>query len=115
MPENLQIDKPLIAHGIGVVGEEGPVFGPLDLELPDKKLVFLSGRDGSGRTALALALSGRMRLSTGTLEVCGHKKQKHIRESVAIAGVDAIDELDRNVKVRDILNEHRAWGHHWYR
>ena len=90
MPENLQIDKPLIAHGIGVVGEEGPVFGPLDLELPDKKLVFLSGRDGSGRTALALALSGRMRLSTGTLEVCGHKKQKHIRESVAIAGVDAI-------------------------
>ena len=115
MPENLQIHKPLIAHGIGVVGEEGPVFGPLDLELPDKKLVFLSGRDGSGRTALALALSGRMRLSTGTLEVCGHKKQKHIRESVAIAGVDAIDELDRNVKVRDILNEHRAWGHHWYR
>ena len=115
MPDHQQIETPLIAHGITVVGEEGPAYGPLDLELPDKKLVFLSGRGGSGRTALALTLSGRMKPTEGTLEVFGHKKVKHIRESVAIAGVDAIDALDRNIKVRDVLNEHRAWSHGWFK
>lgn len=113
MPDHQQIETPLIAHGITVVGEEGPAYGPLDLEIPDKKLVFLSGRGGSGRTALALTLSGRMRPTAGTLEVFGHTKVKDIRESVAIAGVDAIDALDRNIKVRDVLNEHRAWSHGW--
>ena len=44
MPDHQQIETPLIAHGITVVGEEGPAYGPLDLEIPDKKLVFLSGR-----------------------------------------------------------------------
>ncbi|WQD13216.1 MAG: hypothetical protein U1U88_001414 [Lawsonella clevelandensis] len=53
------------------------------------------------------------RPTAGTLEVFGHTKVKHIRESVAIAGVDAIDALDRNIKVRDVLNEHRAWSHGW--
>lgn len=101
------------ASGLTVRGAEGTVYGPLDLQIPDSTLVFLSGRGGSGRTALALTLSGRMKPTEGTLEVCGLSTLKDIRQAVAIAGVDAIDSLDRDVKVRDVLSEHRAWCHGW--
>ncbi|OON27016.1 hypothetical protein BSA16_34235, partial [Micromonospora sp. Rc5] len=86
----------LVADGLSVVGEEGPVFGPIDLRVPDNTLVFLSGRGGSGRTALALTLAGRMKPTDGTLTVFGHDQLKDIRDTVAIAGVDAIDALDRD-------------------
>ncbi|WKD62151.1 hypothetical protein CCICO_10765 [Corynebacterium ciconiae DSM 44920] len=107
-------DYVLVADGLSVVGEEGPVFGPIDLRVPDKTLVFLSGRGGSGRTALALTLAGRMKPTDGTLTVFGYDKLKDIRDTVAIAGVDAIDALDRDVKVRDVLTDHRAWCYGWF-
>ncbi|MBV7282474.1 ATP-binding cassette domain-containing protein [Corynebacterium sp. TAE3-ERU30] len=107
-------DYVLVADGLSVVGEEGPVFGPIDLRVPDNTLVFLSGRGGSGRTALALTLAGRMKPTDGTLTVFGHDQLKDIRDTVAIAGVDVIDALDRDVRVRDVLTDHRAWCHGWF-
>lgn len=101
------------AHNIELVCEEGKVFGPLNFTIPSTGLTILTGRAGSGRTALALCLAGRMKLTSGTLTVLGHTKLSQINKIVAIAGVDEIDALDRELTVRTILSEHRAWSKRW--
>lgn len=101
------------AHDIELVCEEGRVFGPLNLTIPSTGLTILTGRAGSGRTALALCLAGRMKLTRGTLNVLGHTKLSEINKIVAIAGVDEIDALDRELTIRTILGEHRAWSKRW--
>ena len=112
-PEGGDPHPAVIARGISVRGEEGPVYGPLDVEIPGTGLTVLSGRGGGGRTALALTISGRMKPRTGTLEVLGETKPSVIRKRVAIAGVDDIDLLDRDVRIHVILSEHRAWSTPW--
>ena len=66
---NDDIPPAVIAEGIGINGDQGPVFGPLDFTIPGQGLTVLAGRRGSGRTALALAISGRMKVDSGRLEV----------------------------------------------
>lgn len=46
---------------------EGTVFGPVTAHLPRSALVVVHGPAGSGRSALLLALTGRMRGCTGSL------------------------------------------------
>ncbi len=104
----------VVATGMGLTGDEGPVFGPLDFSIPARGLTTLTGRAGSGRTALALVLSGRMKPTEGSLSVLGMSDPKQIRKTVAIAGVNQLDELDRSVTVRDIVSENMAWSSHWF-
>ncbi|WP_075727790.1 hypothetical protein [Corynebacterium aquilae] len=104
----------VIAEGIGVTGDQGPVFGPLDFTIPGEGLTVLAGRGGSGRTALALTISGRMRPNNGTLEVLGDTNPRAFRRHVAIAGVEEIDQLDRDVKLSTVFTEHLAWTRPWF-
>lgn len=108
------MDSPaVIARGITVRGEEGPVYGPLHFEIPTTGLTVLAGRSGSGRTALALTIAGRMKPSAGELTVLGETKPSKIRPKVALAGVASIDQLDRNVRLSVVFSEHRAWSTPW--
>ncbi|AZA12616.1 hypothetical protein CCHOA_00940 [Corynebacterium choanae] len=100
----------VVANGIAVYGGEGVVYGPLNVEIPGVGLTILTGRGGSGRTALALTLSGRMKIAEGELTVLGETKRSAIRKRVAIAGVDEIDAIDRDVKLKTVITEHRAWS-----
>lgn len=109
-----EVAPAVVARGIAVRGEEGPAYGPLDVEIPGEGLSVLNGRGGSGRTALALTISGRMKMSEGELSVLGESQPKKIRDMVALAGVESIDALDRNVRVHEILTEHRAWSKLWF-
>ncbi|MBV7296029.1 hypothetical protein KRX51_08915 [Corynebacterium sp. TAE3-ERU12] len=104
----------VLARGLSVVGSEGPVYGPIDVAVPADGVTVLSGRGGSGRTALALTIAGRMKPSEGELIVLGMTKRRDIRRHVAIAGVDQIDLLDRDLTVRQVLNEHRCWGRRFF-
>lgn len=99
----------VLARGLGVTASEGPVFGPIDIAVPAAGITVLSGHGGSGRTALALTIAGRMKASEGQLMVLGYTERKDIRPRVAIAGVDQIDEIDRNLTVRNVLTEHLYW------
>lgn len=110
---NDDIPPAVIAEGIGINGDQGPVFGPLDFTIPGQGLTVLAGRGGSGRTALALAISGRMKVDSGRLEVLGETKPRSFRRRVAIAGVEEIDQLDRDVKLHTVFTEHRAWTRPW--
>lgn len=103
------------ATELNLSGSQGPVYGPLSFSTPARGLIFLRGRGGSGSTALALTLAGRMKPSSGTLEVLGQHKPAAIRQRVAIAGVEQIDTLDRDLRIRSILSEHRNWGRSWWK
>lgn len=106
-------DLAVVARGIQVNGDQGPAYGPLDVEIPAKGITILSGRGGSGRTALALTISGRMAVNEGYIKVLGEEKPAKIRNRVAIAGVEEIDGLDRNVRVREVFTEHKVWSNLW--
>ena len=62
LPETMNA---VTAVNLALRGTEGPVFGPLTFTAPASGLTVLSGRGGSGRTALALTLAGRMASTTG--------------------------------------------------
>lgn len=105
-----------IAHAskIQLHADEGKVFGPLSFEIPDTGLTSIHGRSGSGRTALSLCLAGRMKLTSGTLTVAGSTKRNVFAKNVAIAGIDKIDGLDRDIRIRVVLSEHLAWSRPWF-
>lgn len=104
----------IIADGISLSSDEGPVFGPLSFSVPALGLTNIAGAGGSRRTALALALAGRMTLSEGSLNVLGMEKPKLIQRHVAIAGIDQIDLLERSVTVAAVLRETISWAKPWY-
>lgn len=101
------------AKDIELSADEGQVFGPLTFTIPSRGLTVLRGRSGSGRTALALCLAGRMKLSAGELEVLGVRERGDIAKRVAVAGIEQIDALDRDVTLRVVATEHRAWSKPW--
>ncbi|KAB1502456.1 ATP-binding cassette domain-containing protein [Corynebacterium sp. 320] len=103
------------AHDIELVGDEGPVFGPVSFDVPATGITSLVGPSGSGRTALTLVLSGRMKPTQGTLEVLGHTDIATIQKITALAGVEQIDLLDRSVTVKEVLTENKAWASPWYK
>ena len=114
-----EIDEPeppaIVARAIAVRGPWGPVYGPLDLGLPRGGLVVLVTPPGSGRTALLLTLAGRMKPTTGTLDVLGQTRAAAIFERSALAGVEELDAVSDSVTVGDLLTEQLRWDAAWYR
>lgn len=120
MPEEPQPDAPappaVTARGISMTGPWGPVFGPLDLDVPAAGgVTVLVGPPGSGRTALLMTLAGRMKPSTGTVTVFGHSKTRDIFGVCALAGVEQLDAIYESVTVRDLITEQIRWDAPWYR
>lgn len=107
-------DYSVVAKDLSLTGNEGPVYGPLSFTVPAKGVTILSGSGGGGRTALALTIAGRMKPGSGELNVLGHTKRSEIRNRVAIAGVEQVDLLDRDVTVKTLLTEHLNWSRHWW-
>ncbi len=120
----------IIADQLSLSGTEGLVYRPTTFEIPATGMSAIVGRTGSGRTALAITLAGRMVPGNGYLNVLGHevygseedeqssrerrKALKNIRTQAAIAGVEQIDLLDRDLRLKAILTEHRAWSAPWF-
>lgn len=107
-------DAQIIAAGLGVDGEHGPLFTDIDLELtPGFHAIQMPG--GWGQTALLLTLAGRLKPTHGTVTVCGETDPKAIRRHCAIAAFADIDELEDSVTVQTVLAEQRRWLAPWYR
>ena len=96
---------PLVtAIQITLTEERGHIFGPLDLDLEAGGVTMLLAPASVPRTALLLALSGRMHLSAGTLTIMGHTKDS------AVCCLDEIDEIAPAVTVRSIVTEYLRWN-----
>ncbi|MCK0176928.1 ATP-binding cassette domain-containing protein [Mycolicibacterium sp. F2034L] len=103
------------ARDISMSGPWGPVYGPVDLDIPAGGVTALVCPAGSGRTALLMTLAGRMRPKTGTLSVFGQTEPRRIFGAAALAGIDEIDQVAESVTVRDAVTEQLRWDAAWYR
>ena len=58
----------------------------VDLEVAAGEIVALLGPNGAGKTSLMRSVSGRLRLDSGTVRVCGHDpyKETAVRQSIGI-------------------------------
>ncbi|GAA2528463.1 ATP-binding cassette domain-containing protein [Rarobacter incanus] len=114
-------DARLAVHATAVTlsGPRGPVYGPLDLEIPEGELSVIIGPQGSGRSSLLLTIAGRMKPNKGSeLTVLGHRlpaQRKEVQRVAAIAGFDGIDTVDGGVTVGAALRERIDWLSPWYR
>jgi ABC-type branched-subunit amino acid transport system ATPase component len=103
------------ARGIELNGPWGKVFGPLDLDL-DAGMTVLAAPPGAARTALLMAICGRMKLNAGDLTVLGHRNQpRAIFAQSAIAGIDELDGVKPSVTIEDLVTEQLRWQSPWYR
>jgi ABC-type cobalamin/Fe3+-siderophores transport system ATPase subunit len=105
----------ITARAITMRGPWGPVFGPVDLEIPSGGVTVLRGPAGPGRTALLLTLAGRMKATGGSLDVLGRTRAPEIFRQCALAGVDDVDGVFESVTVRDLITEQLRWDASWYR
>ena len=103
----------IVATGLGVSGEHGPLFSDVDLELtPGFHAIQMPG--GPGQTTLLLTLAGRFKATHGTLTVLGETTPHSIRRHCSIAAFDDIDDLEESVTVETVLAEQRRWLAPWY-
>jgi predicted ABC-type transport system involved in lysophospholipase L1 biosynthesis ATPase subunit len=105
----------VIAKGISMTGPWGPVYGPVDLAIPEGGLSVLICPAGTSRTALLMTIAGRMKPVSGSLAVFGATRAKDIFKKAALAGIDEIDTVSESVTVRDLITEQLRWDASWYR
>lgn len=112
--EDASSDEPVIvAAGLGLDGEHGPLFSGIDLELAAGfHAIQMPG--GPGQHSLLLTLAGRVKPSHGTVTVLGDTAPRAIRRHCAIAAFADIDDLEESVTVATVLAEQRRWLAPWY-
>lgn len=115
LPEDRVEGSLVSARGIELHGPWGHVFGPLDIDIEAGGVTVLAAQSGAARTALLMALCGRMRLSSGSLTVLGYEKPSRILAVSAIACLNELDEVRPSVTVRDMVTEQLRWNSPWYK
>jgi hypothetical protein len=105
----------VIAGGITMRGPWGPVYGPVDLEIPDGGVTVLVCPAGTPRDALLMTIAGRMKPMSGQLTVLGATRAKRIFPLCALAGIKELDTVSESVTVRDLITEQLRWDASWYR
>jgi heme exporter protein A len=66
MPDSFDDSVPLLAaHGLAVLRQGEPIFGPLNLELRAGEVLLIEGGNGSGKTTLLRVLAGLLAASEG--------------------------------------------------
>jgi ABC-2 type transport system ATP-binding protein len=96
----------MVADGLLATGPRGRIFGPITVRVAAGELLAITGPGGSGRTALLLALSGRLRVTGGQLIVGGHPLEAEagaIRSLVAIARAHDTVDLDERWTVGEAI------------
>ena len=107
--ELVTIEPPAVrARDLLLESTRGIVYGPVDLDVPAGRLLGLVSPEGGGRTSLLLTLAGRMRFSSGSLQVFGHPLPRAtglVQRRSALANFADIDSLDDGLTPREILTE----------
>lgn len=99
----------LVARGLSLRTAQGPVFGPVDLTIPAGSHGAVLGEQGSGRSAMLLALGGRMKGAAGQLqvgEVDGIAHPRQLRQRMAVARITDLVELEPTLTVGEARDEH---------
>lgn len=75
------------ASSLGLRTRRDTVFSGVDLDIPPGELVAITGPNGSGRTSLLLALTGRFPVNQGRLRVAGQDLPRHSRRVQRLASL----------------------------
>ncbi len=98
----------ILAHGITAVGPLGTAFENIDLRIEPGALAVVAGASGTGRTALLLTLSGRLRIIAGHLDVSGYvlpEEARTVRKLITPARVRPGFELEPQHSVHEAIRE----------
>lgn len=107
-PDTAETPPVITAQGLSVVGEHGPLYSDVDLELkPGFHAIQMPG--GPAQHTLLLTLAGRLKPTKGTVTVNGATGPRAIRKHCAIAAFEDIDDLEDMVTVQTVLTEQRRW------
>lgn len=98
----------LTAHELQINGRRADLLPPTSLEVRRGQLLLISGDGQEQRTALALALSGRMKPGSGLLSWDGAAKTKRIRSASALLDSPGVNEPEQHLSVRDLVTEDLA-------
>lgn len=97
----------VLAEQLTLRTSRGMVFGPVDAELTAGSVVLLVGPSGSGRSALLLALTGRMAGLEGTL-VVDHQhldRSRTVRSIASVARITGLVEIEEQLTVPECITE----------
>lgn len=100
----------VLGRGLTAKGPEGIVFEGVDLRIDPGTLAVVTGPGRTGRTALLLALCGRLRLIAGHLEIDGHllpSGARRVRKLVQPARLRPGFVLEENHRVSQAVTERR--------
>ena len=95
----------IVATGVEVIGAHGPLLAPTSLRVTDGQTLLVTGEAGTGKTALALALSGRLKPSSGSVRLDGSASTNALRRAVSVVDAPQITEPDDALQVRDVVAE----------
>lgn len=98
----------VFADALGLATSSGPVFANVSFSFEKGSLAVLAGPSGSGRSALLLAIGGRMRGLTGLLGVAGFDgitQTRQIRATASIARAAHLVDLEGQLSVADSITE----------
>lgn len=98
----------LIADSVTVKGRHEELVPPTSLRVDRGEVLLVVADPQISRTALALALSGRMQPTTGTV-AWGHSDSlKTLRQHSALLDSPEVNEPEAHLKVRDLVGEDLA-------
>ncbi|MEU4467956.1 ATP-binding cassette domain-containing protein [Streptomyces sp. NPDC024017] len=98
----------IAADGLGIKGPRGWAVRGISVDAEPGALIAVEGPSGSGRTCLLLALTGRMKVSEGTVAVGDARLPKQmtaVRGISALAHVPGVTDLDPALTVGEHLRE----------
>ena len=90
---------------LSVNGRRDRLLPATSLQVRRGELLLVSGTRQDQRTALALALSGRLNSSAGLVEWDGLPGIKPLRQASAVVGSPGVNEPEQHLSVRDLVTE----------
>ena len=98
----------LCVQQLSVTGRRDDLLPPTSLEAARGDLLLVEGVRQDQRTALALALSGRMKPSAGTVSWDGNARIKVLRQASSVVDSPGVNEPEQHLSVRDLVTEDLA-------
>jgi ABC-2 type transport system ATP-binding protein len=101
------VSAPLIdVLGVSLTGKAGPVFSDLTFSIERDRLTVVVGRSGSGRSALLLAVTGRMRRIRGEVQLGGGPvRPRELRRATSVARLATLVEPEGQLSVGECVLE----------
>jgi hypothetical protein len=103
-----RVEMELVADQAGVAGTHDPLLLPTSLVAAPRQVTLIAGDPGYGHVALALALGGRVDLSTGSVALDGKEDSQLRRRHVALVDLPEVTSPEAAVNLRSVVAEQLA-------